>query len=147
MTVWRTESEEETRELGRVVAESFGETTTCLLQGTMGCGKTVFAQGLGVGLGVDRRLIQSPTFTLVHEHEAAEGLLFHIDLYRLAEEDFARLGLAEILEGPGIKVVEWPERLPEEYRVGRCFLFEVLANDARRIREQRSLSTNRRDQA
>jgi tRNA A37 threonylcarbamoyladenosine biosynthesis protein TsaE len=37
----------------------------------------------------------------------------HVDLYRLEPEQAAALGLEELLAGPGVKVVEWAERLPE----------------------------------
>ena len=40
------------------------------------------------------------------------GRLVHVDLYRLAPEETGALGLEELLAGPGIKVVEWAERLP-----------------------------------
>jgi tRNA threonylcarbamoyladenosine biosynthesis protein TsaE len=56
--------------------------------------------------------VQSPTFTLIREHEGARGRLVHADLYRLDPEEVGALGLEEILAGPGVKVVEWAERLP-----------------------------------
>ncbi len=36
----------------------------------------------------------------------------HFDLYRLAPGDVAATGFEEILLGPGVKAVEWAERLP-----------------------------------
>ncbi len=36
----------------------------------------------------------------------------HVDLYRLEPAEAAALGLDELLAGPGVKVVEWAERLP-----------------------------------
>ncbi len=53
---------------------------------------------------------------LIHEYEGRAGRLVHIDLYRLepeAEDPVAwrSLGLDELLAGPGIKAIEWPERL------------------------------------
>jgi tRNA threonylcarbamoyladenosine biosynthesis protein TsaE len=56
--------------------------------------------------------VQSPTYTLVREHRAADGGRFvHLDLYRLDPEEAAELGLDEVLAAPGVKVVEWAERL------------------------------------
>ncbi len=107
-----TYSEEETRELGRTLARELAPDGVLLLSGDLGSGKTVLARGIGEGLGIDPREVQSPTFTLIREHEARGGRLVHVDLYRLEPEQTAALGLEELLAGPGIKVVEWAERLP-----------------------------------
>lgn len=109
---WTSESEEETRALGRALAERLLPDGVLLLRGDLGTGKTVLTQGLATGLGIDSRQVQSPSFTLVREHDGARGRLIHIDLYRLEPEDVEALGLWELLVGPGVKVVEWSERLP-----------------------------------
>jgi tRNA threonylcarbamoyladenosine biosynthesis protein TsaE len=109
---WRTRSATETRELGRVLAAGLAPDGVLLLSGELGSGKTVLAQGIGEGLGIDPRDVQSPTFTLIREHRGTGGRLVHVDLYRLNPEEAAALGLEELLAGPGVKVVEWAERLP-----------------------------------
>src|SRR4051794_30901711 len=111
-TVIITRSEEETRERGRVLARELAPDGVLLLSGELGSGKTVLARGIGEGLGIDAREVQSPTFTIIREHEGSGGRLVHVDLYRLAPEETAGLGLDELLAGPGVKVVEWAERLP-----------------------------------
>jgi tRNA threonylcarbamoyladenosine biosynthesis protein TsaE len=80
----------------------------------MGAGKTVLVRGMGFALGVPRRELQSPTYNLVHEHQGRGGRLVHVDLYRLEPAALGGLGLDELLYGPGIKAVEWAERLPEK---------------------------------
>jgi tRNA threonylcarbamoyladenosine biosynthesis protein TsaE len=109
---WTTRSEEETRELGRSLAGELAPDGVLLLSGELGSGKTVLARGIGEGLGIDPREVQSPTFTLIREHQGRGGRLVHVDLYRLEPEQTAALGLEELLAGPGVKVVEWAERLP-----------------------------------
>jgi len=113
---WRTRSEEETRALGRELARELAPDGVLLLSGELGTGKTVLARGIGEGLGIDPREVQSPTYTLIREHRPGQpeslGGLIHADLYRLDPEETAALGLEELLAGPGIKVVEWAERLP-----------------------------------
>lgn len=110
---WRTRSEEETRRLGAALAGELAPDGVLLLQGDLGSGKTVLAQGVARGLGIDPRQVASPTFTLIREHEGPDGArLVHVDLYRLEPVEAAALGLEELLAGPGVKVVEWPERLP-----------------------------------
>lgn len=112
MTRWVTHNEEETRNLGRTLARELAPDGVLLLSGDLGSGKTVLARGIGEGLGIDPREVQSPTFTLIREHEGRDGRLVHVDLYRLEPEQTAALGLEELLAGPGVKVVEWAERLP-----------------------------------
>lgn len=112
MRRWVTYTESETQALGRALARELAPAGVLLLSGELGSGKSVLARGIGEGLGIDPREVQSPTFTLIREHRGSAGRLVHVDLYRLAPEQAAALGLEELLAGPGVKVVEWAERLP-----------------------------------
>ncbi|HVS00083.1 MAG TPA: tRNA (adenosine(37)-N6)-threonylcarbamoyltransferase complex ATPase subunit type 1 TsaE [Thermoanaerobaculia bacterium] len=112
MRRWRSHSEEETLRIGAALALELAPDGILLLSGDLGSGKTVLARGVAQGLGIDPREVQSPTFTLIREHRGRGGTLVHVDLYRLDPEEVAAVGLEEILAGPGVKVVEWAERLP-----------------------------------
>ena len=105
-----TRSEAETERLGEELAAAAGDAVV-LLEGDLGTGKTVLVRGLARAQGVDAREIQSPTYTLIHEHEGTAGRLVHVDLYRLEGEEIGALGLDEMLAGPGVKAIEWAERL------------------------------------
>ena len=109
--VARTLVEEETRALGRALAARLLPDGVLLLTGDLGSGKTVLTQGVATGLGIDPAEVQSPTYTLIREHAGPGGRLVHVDLYRLEPAEVLDLGLEEVLAGPGIKVVEWAERL------------------------------------
>lgn len=109
---WQTANEEETRALGRALAAELAPDGILLLSGDLGAGKTVLARGVAEGLGIDPGEVQSPTFTLIREHRGSRGRLIHVDLYRLDPDEVGPLGLEELLAGPGVKVVEWAERLP-----------------------------------
>lgn len=111
MAVFYSESEAETRAVGQFLARFLVPDGVLLLTGDLGSGKTVLTQGLAEGLGIDSAEVQSPTFTLIREHHGAKGDLIHIDLYRLEGEELEALGLWEVLAGPGVKAVEWSERL------------------------------------
>jgi tRNA threonylcarbamoyladenosine biosynthesis protein TsaE len=109
---WRTTSPAATREVGRELARELAPDGALLLEGDLGAGKTVLVQGLAEGLGLDPTAVQSPTFTLHAVHRGSGGVLHHFDLYRLSAEEVAATGFEELLLGPGVKAVEWAERLP-----------------------------------
>jgi len=134
--VWRTRTVEETRALGRELAAELLPDRVLLLRGEIGAGKTVLAQGVGEGLGIDPKEIQSPTFTLVREHAGAAARLAHLDLYRLEPHDAEVLGFEELLAGPGVKIVEWSERLPFEVAEPLVLQLQVLEDGTRQIAEQ-----------
>jgi tRNA threonylcarbamoyladenosine biosynthesis protein TsaE len=130
-------SEAETRQLGVTLAAELAPDGVLLLSGDLGSGKTVLAQGIAEGLGIDPGEVQSPTFTLIREHRGRGGRLIHVDLYRLDPEEVGALGLEELLAGPGVKVVEWAERLPFEIPASRRLRLRRLSERAREISESK----------
>jgi tRNA threonylcarbamoyl adenosine modification protein YjeE len=108
---WITRAEVETARLGGELAAELRPDGTLLLSGELGSGKTVLARGVAAALGIDPRQVVSPTFNLIRDHQGPGGRLVHVDLYRLEPEEAAGIGLDEVLAGPGVKVVEWAERL------------------------------------
>lgn len=124
---------DETRRLGRALAGRLAPDGILLLYGEMGAGKTVLAQGVAEGLGIDAAEVQSPTFTLVHEHRGKRGDLVHVDLYRLEPSEAEAIGLAEILARRAVKVVEWAERLPFEVPEGKRVLLSRAVDGTHRL--------------
>jgi len=108
-------SADETKKIAARLARLLSSGDVICLEGELGTGKTCFAQGLGLGLGVRVPMI-SPTFTLVREYPAIwpPVQLYHIDLYRIQSlEEALALGIEEYLYGDGICVIEWAERIRE----------------------------------
>ncbi len=104
-----TASPEATRALGRRLAECLAPGDVVALHGGLGAGKTHLAKGVAEGLGIDPGDVTSPTFTIVHEHDAGGVSLLHLDLYRIeTRADAERLGLGELLSGDAVALVEWP---------------------------------------
>lgn len=111
---WVTGSEEETRAVGEELGAELLPDGVLLLEGDLGAGKTVLTRGVARAVGVEEGEVQSPTFVVMREHVGAGGRLLHVDLYRLDPEEVPAVGLEEELVGPGVKVVEWADRLPFE---------------------------------
>lgn len=132
---WRAATVEETRALGRRLAAELAPDGVLLLCGDLGAGKTVLAQGVAEGLGIDPAQVQSPTFTILREHEGAGGRLLHLDLYRLEPAEAGALGIEECFAGPGVKVVEWPERLPFDPSPALRLQLRIAADGAREVLE------------
>ncbi|MBI3734384.1 MAG: tRNA (adenosine(37)-N6)-threonylcarbamoyltransferase complex ATPase subunit type 1 TsaE [Chloroflexi bacterium] len=105
-----TDSAAATRLLAARLAASLQAGDVLWLSGDLGAGKTTFTQGLGRGLGVDAP-VTSPTFVLIRVY-AGRLPLYHIDLYRLnGRAEIDNLGLRDYLDGAGVCVIEWGERL------------------------------------
>jgi tRNA threonylcarbamoyladenosine biosynthesis protein TsaE len=107
----RTERPDATRALAGALARESRPGDLVLLVGSLGAGKTVFAQGFAAGLGV-RGPVTSQTFTLVRQYPCAgDGQvrqLVHADLYRLDHlAEVADLALPELIEGGAVALVEW----------------------------------------
>jgi tRNA threonylcarbamoyladenosine biosynthesis protein TsaE len=116
------------------------------LVGPLGAGKTRLVKAVAVALGVDRRMVSSPTFILVQEYRCRLPV-YHFDAYRLTSADeFLDLGVEEYFSRRAICLVEWADRvakcLPDERLVvtiefagpdARRFHFEALGPDYLRL--------------
>jgi tRNA threonylcarbamoyladenosine biosynthesis protein TsaE len=77
-----------------------------LVNGPLGAGKTVLAQGIGVGLGITT--VTSPTFVISRVHKAAVPFI-HVDAYRLVDSENPNLYLDDLdLDiANAITLIEW----------------------------------------
>jgi len=80
--------------------------------GNMGAGKTTFIHALCTVKGVTDT-VGSPTFSIINEYRYPGGKIYHIDLYRLRDEEEAlRAGVEDVLYSGELCFVEWPDRAP-----------------------------------
>lgn len=106
-------SAQQMQDLGRVIAQTAKAHDLLLLNGDLGAGKTTLTQGIGRALGI-KRPVKSPTFTIVREYPEARLPLYHMDFYRLEDDDLSSIDLNAYLAEPGIVVIEWPEIVQEQ---------------------------------
>ena len=108
MAVFISQNADETRKWAEEYAKTLHAGDTVLLDGEMGAGKTVIAQGIARGLGIFE-CVTSPTYAYVNRYE---DRLFHFDCYRICSERQAfELGFADYFEQNAICLVEWSENI------------------------------------
>jgi tRNA threonylcarbamoyladenosine biosynthesis protein TsaE len=133
----QSNSPAETKRIGARLGRLLKPGDVLLLQGELGSGKTVLAQGIGAGLRV-REPVKSSSFVLLNEYHG-HLTMYHADLYRLEDPgEVADLALDEVAAA-GVLVVEWPERawaeLPPEHLLVR--IDETSAKERRLTFESR----------
>lgn len=103
-------SPEETRALGERLGARLAPGAVVACTGELGAGKTCFLQGLARGLGVTTD-VTSPTFVLINQYRGRVPI-YHLDAYRTGSlTELVDLGLEEILDGDGVTVIEWADKL------------------------------------
>ena len=105
----KTQSSDETKELGRLIGTHLKGGEVILLEGPLGAGKTTMVQGIASGLGIDKP-VNSPSFVLEKIYEGRCNL-YHFDFYRLDEREIEESGLLFDLDPEAVVVIEWADRL------------------------------------
>lgn len=105
-------SENETIELGKKIAQKLKKGDIIVLTGELGSGKTKLTEGILTYFGLQNE-ISSPTFTIVNEYDTDKFKIFHFDVYRLSDVDeFYAIGGEEYFE-QGVSIIEWGEMIKE----------------------------------
>jgi tRNA threonylcarbamoyladenosine biosynthesis protein TsaE len=122
------------------VAKDFWEKvegkTVFAFHGLMGAGKTTFIHALCDAKGV-KDVVGSPTFSIINEYqyncEGTKRVLFHIDLYRLKDEEEAqKAGVEDALYSGNICLVEWPEKVANIFPGHTVHVFIELVDEKTR---------------
>ena len=111
-SIFRTQTPGETQNIGEEIGKQLRQGDLVALIGDLGTGKTCLTQGIARGVGVySNQIVNSPSYTLINEY-AGKIPIYHVDLYRLQNHDeILDLGLDEYMEGNGICIIEWAEKL------------------------------------
>ena len=119
MEIFESNHANETFAFAKSIGEKLKGGDVVALIGDLGCGKTVFAQGLAAGLGICE-VVNSPTFVILHEYESGRLPFYHFDAYRINDiREMDETGYHSYVYGDGVTLVEWAdlieEILPAEY--------------------------------
>lgn len=139
----RTESVEQTQQVGAGLASLLRAHDVLVLTGDLGAGKTTLTRGIAQGLGASEH-VQSPTFTLVREYLTGRLPVAHVDVYRLRRvQDVVDLALEE-LEGAheGVLLVEWGDAV-EDLLPGEHLRVTLTAPDP--VEEDRRIALSATD--
>jgi len=105
------------------------------LHGEMGAGKTSFVQAVAQILEVEDA-VSSPTFSIINEyHTTKGGIIYHLDLYRLKDEqELIAAGVEDCLYSGERCFVEWPEKALSILSPStiHCY-FTVTGTDSRKL--------------
>jgi tRNA threonylcarbamoyladenosine biosynthesis protein TsaE len=116
-----------------------GDAKVFAFHGEMGAGKTTFIHALCDVKGV-KDTVTSPTFSIINEYsykeDGVEKKIFHLDLYRLKDEEEAtRAGIEDCLYSDAICLVEWPEKAPGIFPAETLHVYiEVIHSVSRNLR-------------
>jgi tRNA threonylcarbamoyladenosine biosynthesis protein TsaE len=121
-------------ELGAKIGSGLRAGDLLVLNGPLGAGKTLLAQGIGDALGISG--ITSPTFVISRIHKGTIPLI-HVDAYRLIQSENPIFSLDDLdLDSEGedaITVIEWGGELAARLSDERLEIFIDRSNDAREV--------------
>ncbi len=101
---------EHIRDVAKKFWQHVGDKKIFAFYGSIGSGKTTFIHALCDAKQVSSR-VGSPTFSIINEYTYDGGKIFHIDLYRLKDEDEAiRSGVEDCMYSGEICLIEWAEK-------------------------------------
>ncbi len=110
MAVFISRAAQDTISFAQEFAKTLKGGDVVLLHGEMGAGKTVFAKGVALGLGITDEIL-SPTYAYMNDYD---GKLYHYDCYRLRSGEHAEsLGLCDYFYADGVCLIEWSQNIAD----------------------------------
>ena len=113
-----------------------GNSKVFAFHGEMGTGKTTLIHALCDVKGI-KDAVTSPTFSIINEYnyreDGVEKKIFHLDLYRLKDEEEAiRAGIEDCLYSNNICLVEWPDKATGIFPVNTLHVYIHVVDEKRR---------------
>lgn len=127
-----SQHEEDTDSLGKLLAAYLLPGSVLTLDGDLGAGKTRFSQGFARAIGI-QEYVNSPTFTIIKEYEGAKIPFYHMDMYRISQEEADELGLEDYFYGTGVTLIEWSSLIEDLLPPERLAITISLQGDQTRV--------------
>ena len=100
----------DTQQAGESIAGRLSFPSCVYLQGGLGAGKTTLCQSIIRAFGYQGS-VTSPTYNLVQEYAVEQGMIYHMDLYRMEDpSELEFLALDDLWTQSSIFLIEWPEK-------------------------------------
>jgi tRNA threonylcarbamoyladenosine biosynthesis protein TsaE len=134
-------SEEQTEQFARVVVSNIKQGVLIALDGELGAGKTFLTGAICEAMGIDRKAVCSPTYTIMRKIEG-NITVYHWDFYRVGSiDELVMADFFELLnEKNAINIIEWASLFKnswENYYPRIEINIEIGENDEqRRIRTE-----------
>jgi tRNA threonylcarbamoyladenosine biosynthesis protein TsaE len=101
------------QDIARSFWEAYPAKKIFAFHASMGAGKTTLIRALCSALRVQTP-VSSPSFSIINEYLYSQGKIYHIDLYRLLDqEEMLRAGVEECFYSGEICLIEWAEKAAE----------------------------------
>ena len=130
--------EEHTIEFGEKVGKTAQRGDVYGLVGPLGAGKTAFAKGFAMGMGISpEEYVNSPTFTLLNTYRTTRIPMRHFDMYRIEDEaDLDHTGFDDDISEQGyVTIVEWADKVAAAMPSDTIWIyFEYLGETSRGIK-------------
>jgi tRNA threonylcarbamoyladenosine biosynthesis protein TsaE len=125
----------ETPNIAKEVISFFEEYAIVLFYGEVGAGKTTLINEVCRQLnnGIES---SSPTFSIINEYDTKDGVVYHMDLYRLKDLNEAiEIGIDEYIYSGNTCLIEWPQCIESLIFDEKCLAIEITtpSNDIREI--------------
>ena len=109
---WLLPDLEATAAAGAKLSKTLEPGCIVMMEGDLGSGKTTLCKNICASLGVPINLVTSPTYTMVNMYSYDSGVIHHLDLYRLEDQnELEDFDFEDLIAVGGITLVEWPKLL------------------------------------